>query len=377
MNTMRKIQDADVKNKNVLIRIDTDVPISDGQVINDRRLKVSLPTLKYLLENNANVTIIGHIGRPKGKEVEKLKMRPIEDKMIELLGTHQNWQILENLRFNSGEEENDPDFAAQLAVGQDLFVQDAFATCHRKHASTVGVTRLIPSFIGLSAQKEVENLDKLLSIKEKPFTVILGGAKIADKLPILKNLINRAQDFLIGGAIASTFLAARRHHLGESLVEEESFRDANIIWQSITDEPDRNIYLPTDLVISHSPKRAEDVQIIKTSKTLDPQVMTDYSIDDIGPKTVEEYKKVISKSKVIFWNGNMGITEVPAFADGSREIAEAVAASDAFSVVGGGDTVSYLDSIGLTDGVSFCSTGGGATLEYISGKELPGLKALE
>lgn len=377
MYKLKNIQDADVQNKNVLIRIDTDVSIEDGKVTNDRRLRVSLKTLKYLLENNANVTIIGHIGRPEGKEVEKFKMRPVEDKLIELSGTHQNWQILENLRFNKGEEENDPDFAKQLAAGQDIFIQDAFATCHRSHASTVGITKILPSYAGFSIQNEVENLTKLETVKEKSFTVILGGAKIGDKLPVLKNLITRAQNFLIGGAIASTFLAARRHYLGKSLVEEESFRDANIIWQSITDEPDRNIYLPTDLVISHSSKKAEGVQTIKTAKTLDPQAMMDYSIDDIGPKTAEEYKNVISKAKVIFWNGNMGITEVPAFADGSKKIAEAVASSDAFSIIGGGDTVSFVENIGLIDKMSFISTGGGATLEFISGQELPGLKVLE
>ncbi|AKM81975.1 TPA: phosphoglycerate kinase [Candidatus Berkelbacteria bacterium] len=373
---MKKIHEVEIQNKNILIRIDTDVPIENGKVKNDRRLRASLKTLKYLLENNAKVTIIGHIGRPDGEDPE-LKIRPVEDKLIELLGTHQNWQILENLRFNKGEEENDPDFARQLAVGQDLFVQDAFATCHRSHASTVGIAKLLPSFAGFSVQHEIENLEKISKDKEKPFTVILGGAKIADKLPVLKNLTSRTQNFLIGGAIGSTFLAARRHHLGESLVEEEAFRDANIVWQSITDEPDRNIFLPIDLVISHSIKKAEGVRVIKTSETLDPETMKEYAIDDIGPKTVEEYKKVIAKSKVIFWNGNMGITEVPAFADGSKQIAEAVAGSEAFSVIGGGDTVGFIENIGLADKVSFCSTGGGATLEYISGKDLPGLKALE
>lgn len=398
---MKIIQNADIKNKKILLRVDFNVPIKDGQIISDQRIREALPTINYLLENGAGkITIITHLGEPGGQKDLAYSLLPIVNRLGELLSlkikfkkSQDEYQISdppageagkismkENLRFNPGEEENSESFAKKLAENQDIFCNDAFGTIHRAHASMVSVTKFLPSYAGLLVQKEVENLDKLVSSKEKPFTVILGGAKIADKIPVLKNLTNRAKNFLIGGAIGSTFLAARRHYLGKSLVEEESFRDANIIYQNILDETDRNIYLPTDLVISHILKKDEGVKIIKTSETLDPQAMADYSIDDIGPKTVEEYKKVILKSKVIFWNGNMGITEVTAFASGSHAIAEAIAqASDsgAFCVVGGGDTVGFIDHLKLEDKMSFVSTGGGATLEYIAGKQLPGLKALE
>lgn len=374
---MKKIQSVDVKNKNVLIRIDTDLPIKDGKTLSDCRLRASLPTLKYLLENGAKVTIIGHIGRPKGKEVGDLKMRPVEDKLIELLGTHQNWQILENLRFNKGEEGNDPELAKQLAASQDLFVQDAFATCHREHASTSAITKILPSYAGMSIQKEVEKLTPILADIQKPFTVILGGAKISDKLPLLKNLSSRAQNFLIGGAIGSTFLAARRHFLGKSLVEENAFREANIIWQNIMDDPNRNIYLPLDIVFSKYLENPAEVQIIKSKDLLSPN-FTDLLAVDIGPETIESYKKVIKNSKTIFWNGGMGVAEVPEFAKGTNEIAKTIFELNIPAVIGGGDTVAAVEALNLEvpDNV-FLSTGGGATLEFLSGKELPGLKALE
>ncbi len=374
---MNKIQDAQVKGKNILIRIDADVPIENGVVQNDRRLEASLPTLKHLLENGAKVTIIGHIGRPEGKEVAELKMRPVEDKLIEMIGTHQNWQILENLRFNKGEEANDPEFAKQLAVGQDLFVQDAFATCHRKHASTSKVAEFLPSYAGLSVQKEVEKLTSLLKNIEHPYTVILGGAKIADKLPVIKNLMSRADNFLIGGAIADTFLAARRHHLGKSLVEKDAFREANIIWQSLMVDSHKSFYLPRDLVLSLSTDKAEDMKTIEIGQLMEDK-FPDFSAVDIGPKTIEDFKKVIANSKTIFWNGNMGVSEIAEFANGTKNIAQAIVGSDARAVIGGGDTVAAVEVVGIeSNDKIFLSTGGGATLEFLAGKELPGLKALD
>jgi phosphoglycerate kinase len=374
---MKKIQEQDVKNKNVLIRIDTDVSVEDGLVQNDRRLKVSVPTLRYLIENGANITIIGHIGRPKGKEVEELKMRPVEDKLIELLGTHQNWQLLENLRFNKGEEENDADFAAQLAAGQDLFVQDAFATCHRRHASTAAVTQILSSYAGLSVQNEVEHLIRLLENVKSPYTIIMGGAKIADKLPVLKNLATKADNFLIGGAIANTFLAARRHQMGKSLVDENDFREANIIWQNLMDDPHRNLFLPQDLVMSRSIEFPEEVRAVNIEDLLKPDYK-EYASVDIGPKTVRQYQEVVKKSKTVFWNGCLGVSEVAGFEEGTSAIATAVAESGAQVVIGGGDTVAAVEKLGIENNDNiYLSTGGGATLEFLAGKVLPGLEALE
>ena len=390
MNKMQTIQDADLKDKKVLIRVGFDVPIEKGKVVSDVRIKAVLPTLDLIIKKGAKeIILISHLGRPKNHEV-KFSLYPVANKLAEILksetkfnGSQEEYQInskiklLENLRFNKGEEKNSPEFSKNLASFADIYVDDAFSVIHRDHASITGVAKLLPSYGGLQVQKEVENLTKLETAKEKSFTVILGGAKIADKLPIIKNLTSRAQNFLIGGAIASTFLAARRHYLGKSLVEDEAYRAANIIWQQIMDEPDRNIYLPVDLVISRSFEKSVDQKVISVSALLKPNAIEEYAVVDIGPKTREKYAKVIAQSKTIFWNGNMGVSEVEEFSKGTEAIADAVASSSAFSVVGGGDTVGFLENAGLIDKVSFASTGGGATLEFISGKELPGLKVLE
>lgn len=390
MKIMNKIQDANVKNKRVLVRVGFDVPLEAGKVVSDIRIRAVLPTLDLIIKKGAKeIILITHLGRPKNHEMECC-LYPVANKLSEILksdakfnDSKEEYQItgkiklLENLRFNKGEEENSPEFSKVLASMADIYVNDAFSVIHRDHASITGVAKLLPSYGGLQVQKEVENLTKLETAKEKSFTVILGGAKIADKLPIIKNLTSRAQNFLIGGAIASTFLAARRHYLGKSLIESDDFREANIIWQQIMDEPDRNIYLPVDLVISRSLEKSVDQKEIDVSALLKPDVIEEYTVVDIGPKTREKYAKVIEQSKTIFWNGNMGVSEVDEFAEGTKSIADAVANSPAFSVVGGGDTVGFLENAGLIDKVSFASTGGGATLEFISGQELPGLKVLE
>lgn len=323
---MKIIDKTNLNNKNVLVRIDADVPIEAGVVTDDERLKASIPTLKYLLENGAKVTIIGHIDRPGGQEVEDLKMRPVEDKLIELLGTHQNWQILENLRFNPGEEKNDPEFVKQLVAGQDIFVQDAFATCHRAHASTLGVAELLPSYAGLSLQKEVENLSKLLENPARPFVIIIGGAKIEDKEPVITGLLDKADKILVGGRVAN------------ELQKEKEQLSPKII-------------LPVD-------GRPELEGL------------------DIGPKTIEIFKKEITDAKTIFWAGPMGKCEDPEYCPGTKEIAQAIASSAAQKYVGGGDTATFIRKIGLSDKFDFISTGGGATLEYLSGKKLPGLEVL-
>ena len=319
---MKKIQDSKIDGKNVLLRIDMDVPIVDGKVLDDERLDASIKTIKYLLGSGAKVTIIGHLGRPKGQEIPELKIRPVEDKLIELLGTHQNWQILENLRFNLGEEENDSGFAKQLVVGQDIFVQDAFATCHRAHASTVGVAKLLPSFAGFSVQKEVENLNKILESPREGFTIIIGGKKAEDKLPVIENLFEKAENFLIGGVVADTFLAAEGHDLGQSLVEKEVFGETQTIKKKFLSDNSRHLLLPDDLIFSKSVEKDEEVKTLEIESL---ENIDDFYVVDIGRKTVEKYCVVIKNSQTIFWNGNMGITEIDNFDMGTMKIAEAIA----------------------------------------------------
>lgn len=404
---MQTVQDAKIEGKKVLLRLDLNVPISNGKIISDKRIREAIPTIKYLLGHGAQeIIIITHLGKPKGKIDNKYSLWSIANRLAELLKLKARFSkyqecyhisnkviMIENLRFNAGEEKNDPAFAKKLASYAELpsgepgiFVNDAFGTMHRVHASTYEVAEVLPSYAGLLVQKEVENLEKILLTKEKPFTVILGGAKIADKLPVIKNLVSRADNFIVGGAIANTFLAARRHHMGKSLVEKDAYREANICWQMIMDEPDKSIYLPVDLVVSFSEKRPDGIKIVKTSELLNfNKDLEEYRAVDIGPKTAEQYTEVIKKSKVIFWNGNMGISEIPEFADGTINIAKAIRQladkSDAQIVVGGGDTVAAVEKLRDFREIGgkpnlFLSTGGGATLEFLAGKVLPGLKVL-
>lgn len=394
---MNTIQQAQIEGKKVLLRLDLNVPIENGKILGDKRIREAIPTIQYLLDKNAiQVIIITHLGKPDGKKDFKYSLWPIANKLAELLSLDANFNnpqdeyklsdpstslgagkisMLENLRFNPGEEENDPEFAKELSSHADIFVNDAFGTCHRAHASTSEVAAVLPSYAGLLIQKEIENLEKLLNDKEKPFTVILGGAKIADKLPVIKNLMSRTDNFLMGGAIANTFLAARRHHMGKSLVEPEAYKDASLIWQRIMDETNRNIYLPKDILMSLSQEQAKEVEEVDVEKLLQPDYNDFYAVD-IGPNTIEEYQRVIKDSKTIFWNGNMGISEVEEFSNGTESIAEAVANSEAQVVIGGGDTVAAVESLNIKNDNIFLSTGGGATLEFLAGKQLPGLKVL-
>lgn len=393
---MRKIQDANLKDQKVLVRVDFNVPMTkDGEIEGDKRIRETLPTIQYLLDHGAaEIILMTHLGKPEGKFDASLSLWPIANRLAELLNIdikfdlmqdeyklNKRITLLENLRFNKGEEENTPGYANGLASKGSLYVNDAFGTAHRAHASTEGVARLLPSFAGLLVQKEVTELQKLLATKEKPFTLILGGAKIADKLPTLKNLTSRADNFLIGGAIANTFLAARRHNLGKSLIEDDAFGDANAVWKNLMDSPDKNLYLPKDLVLSLSEEKEEDGHLIGVEELLKPSY-EEYAVVDIGPNTINQFAAIIKESKTIFWNGNMGISEIPEFANGTKEIALAIRNlaqnKDAHIVVGGGDTVAEVESLGLASSDKiFLSTGGGATLEYLAGKELPGLKVLE
>lgn len=326
MKLISKNQDK-IKDKNVLLRIDADVPIKNGQVIDDSRLSASLPTIKYLLENGANLTIIGHLDRPAGKEVPELKMRPVEDKLIELIGTHDRWQILENLRFNPGEEENDPEFSRQLASGQDIFVQDAFAVCHRAHSSTVGITKFLPSLAGLSVEREMKNLNNFLHNSSKPIVAIIGGAKIEDKKPVINAFLDQVEQVLVGGKVANEL-------------------------QKEKDKLSKKIILPIDG---------------------NPNILG----FDIGPKTIDLFSNIIASAKTIFWAGPIGKCGDPRYSEGTRKIAQAIIDSKAVKYAGGGDTSAYIYQNKIADKFDYISTGGGAALDYLVGKKLPGLEALE
>jgi len=391
---MKKIQEAQIEGKNVLIRIDTDVSIESlwtdgntGRIIDDARLRASIPTINYLLEKGVEkIYIIGHLGRPKGLDF-KLSLWPIANHLSELLGYSQRFSkpeqcyeldeqvvIFENLRFRAGEEENSPEFAQELAKDKDLFVQDAFATCHRAHASTVGVAKLLPSYAGMAVQKEVENLSKVLETPAEGCTIIIGGKKTADKLPVIENLLDKAENFLIGGVVANTFLAAQGFNLGKSLVETESLGEAKKVLDKFANNPAKKLLLPADLVFSRSTEKPLD---LRHENLEDLKNNNDYFAVDLGAETTANFLVTIKQSRAIFWNGNMGISEVEEFKKSTWRIAEAIANSGGQKFAGGGDTSSFIRKVGLENNFNFLSNGGGATLEFLAGVKLPGLEVLE
>ncbi|MEK7142742.1 MAG: phosphoglycerate kinase [Patescibacteria group bacterium] len=385
---MRKIQEAEIENKNVLVRLDLDVTFqsqwSNGnkpKIVDDQRLKTSIQTINYLLENNASkITIIGHLDRPKGIDFQK-SLWPVANRIAEFLGCkscftkpeqdyvlNEKIIIFDNLRFNPGEEGNRREFAQELVQGQDIFVQDAFASCHRSHASTVGIAKLLPSYAGFSVQKEVQNLSKILQAPKEGFTIIIGGKKAIDKLPVIENLLDKAEHFLIGGVVANTFLASHGYNLGKTLIENEIFPKAREILQS------GKLILPKDLLFSKSPKNSIKPKIF----SLNQLGKTDNLLAvDIGPETIASFQAIIKKSKTIFWNGNMGISEIDKFANGTKEIAKAIVLTPAKKYAGGGDTSTFIHQQKLESNFDFISLAGGAALNFLAGKILPGLEVLE
>jgi phosphoglycerate kinase len=340
----RSVRDADVGGKRVLVRADLNVPLAEGEVADDTRIRASLPTLQLLLERGADeVVVCSHLGRPKGED-PAFSMKPVEARLRELL-PDERIRVLENTRFNPGETKNDPEFARELADDLDLFVNDAFGSAHRAHSSTVGVAELLPAYAGLLLQRELEELGKLLGGVERPFVLISGGAKVDDKLGVLEHLGGKADSVLIGGKMA------------------EQVRDEN----PLTFE----VELPTDVVAAS--EFAEDAE----AKVVPYDDLPEGWLGlDIGPETREAFAATIADAKTVFWNGPMGVFEWPRFAEGTRAVAEAVAKSFAFTVVGGADSVRALTEMGLVDEVDWASTGGGASLELLEGKELPGVAAI-
>jgi phosphoglycerate kinase len=386
----RSMTTADVAGKRVLVRVDFNVPLENGQVVDDTRIRAALPSISDLVDRGARVVLVSHLGRPKGKPDPAYRMAPVAARLAELLGRDVTTvdqvvgpvaeaavaalptggvALLENVRFEPGEERNDPEFAAELARLGDLFVNDAFGAAHRAHASTTGVAKLLPAYAGLLLAREVQVLSRLLEEPERPFVAILGGAKVSDKLAVVGRLLDRVDTLLIGGGMANTFLLASGIEVGDSLAERDRLDDARGILDAASGRGVALI-LPVDAVVAPSPEAASGREVAIA------EVPSGEMILDIGPRTVAQFARAIAPAKTIFWNGPMGVFERRAFAGGTRAIAAAVAAADAFSVVGGGDSVAAVTEVGLADRVSHISTGGGASLEFVEGRELPGIATL-
>src|SRR2546423_2529115 len=344
MRLPRSVETADVGGKRVLVRADLNVPLEDGRVADDTRIRASLPTLRLLLDKGAaEIVVCSHLGRPKGED-PTFSMKPVEARLGELL-QDERIRVLENTRFNPGETKNDPEFARELADDLDLYVDDAFGSAHRAHASTVGVARLLPAYAGLLLERELEELGKLLGDVERPFVLISGGAKVEDKLGVLEHLGGKADTVLVGGKMA------------------EQLRKDN--------PPAFEVELPVDVVAAAAFEEDAETKVIPYDELPDGWLGL-----DIGPETRERFAAEIAKARTIFWNGPMGVFEWPRFAEGTKAVAEAVARSDAYSVVGGADSARALHELDLEDEVSWLSTGGGAALELLEGKDLPGVAVI-
>lgn len=388
MFNKKTIQDIDVQGKKVLVRVDFNVPLKDGKVSDDTRIRGALPTLNYLLERGAALILCSHLGRPKDTPDPAFSLRPVADyldglmeakvsfvddcigpKVAEAAAKLQPGQVLllENTRFHIGEKKNEPAMAKEMASLADIFVNDAFGTAHRAHASNVGVAAYLPAVAGFLLEKEIKYLGQAIADPKRPFVAILGGAKVSDKIGVIQNLLTKADSILIGGGMANTFFKAEGYPMGDSLVEAEALDTARQFLESGKEK----LRLPVDVVV------ADAFDANANSKTMNVGPVPDgWRILDIGPDTIERYAKVLASAGTIVWNGPMGVFEFPKFAQGTFELAKAVADSPAESIIGGGDSVAAVTQSGLADQVTHISTGGGASLEMLEGKELPGVAAL-
>ena len=387
----RSVRDLDLQGKRVLVRVDFNVPVKDGQVTDDTRIQRALPTVRYILSEGGRPVLISHLGRPKGGPDPEYAMDPVAGRLEELLGEPvlkldaavgseveealDNWDgrgvvLLENSRFYPGETKNDPGLSEQLASLADLYVDDAFGAAHRAHATTVGVAERLPAAAGLLLEEEVDYLDGVLEDPERPFVAILGGAKVSDKLGVIESLLGVADALLIGGAMCFTFFRAEGYEVGNSLVEDDYLKEA----RRLMDEAGDKLVLPLDVVVADRMEEGAESEVVGVDS-----IPSDKMGLDIGPSTVGLFQERVSGAKTIFWNGPMGVFEIEAFARGTEGVAGAVAAASergATSVIGGGDSVAAVKKLGLEDRMSHISTGGGASLEYVEGKELPGVAVL-
>lgn len=384
------VRDLDFTNQRVLVRVDYNVPLENGRVSDDTRITASLPTLQYLLDQNAALVLMSHLGRPKGKPKPEYSLKPAAERLSELLGKPVKMApdcigdetlamkkslqpgeilLLENLRFHPEEEANDAAFAKKLAEGCDSYVNDAFGAAHRAHASTAACASFLPAVAGLLMERELSELGNLLGQPERPFVAILGGAKVADKIAVLESLVDKADAILIGGGMSFTFLKARGKEIGRSLLDD--IEQAKKIEQAAK-ERDTQILLPVDVVVAAEIKPNVDSQTVSVDA-----IPADLMGLDIGPETAKQFIAKIKSARTIFWNGPMGVFETPPFDVGTRAVAQAVADSAGRSCVGGGDSVAAITQMGLATKVTHVSTGGGASLEFLEGQELPGVAALK
>ena len=387
----KSIEDIDVANKRVLVRCDFNVPLNNGVITNSKRVKESLKTINYLLANNAKVILMSHLGRPKGEFKAEYSLKPVRDLLQDLLKIDVKLAkdvigpdaqalvsaikpgevvLLENVRFHKEEEKNDPDFAKKLASFGDIFVNDAFGTAHRAHASTAGVAAYIPAVSGYLIKKEIEVIGGALESPKRPFVAILGGAKVSDKIGVIKNLINKVDALIVGGGMAYTFFKAQGHKIGKSICEENKLDLAKDLLK-MAKEKNVKFLLPVDTVLSKEFSNNSDFIVAKVGECPD-----DYMGMDIGPETIKLFSDVIKDAGTVIWNGPMGVFEFSNFANGTCKIAEAVANSNAISIIGGGDSAAAVEQLGFAQKMTHISTGGGATLEFLEGVPLPGIECL-
>lgn len=386
----RSITSADVRGKRVLCRVDFNVPLKGTEITDATRIKAALPTIKWLCEQKAKVILCSHLGRPGGEIVERLRMTPVGERLQKLLGktvtivpeivgdapkaaieemSEGDVVLLENLRFDPREEENDSVLAGELADLADMYVNDAFGAAHRAHASTAGVAEHLPTYAGLLMENEIEALSKLLHNPERPFAAIIGGAKVSDKITVLQNLVDKVDHLLIGGGMANTFLLANGVDVGTSLVEKDKLDLARQIMDNAK-SAGTELHLPVDAVVSW------DIEAFDGEEVAVDDIPDDLGIFDIGPETAREYVKIILGMKTVLWNGPLGVTENHAFERGTKAVAEAVSKSKGYTVIGGGDSIAAIQKLGYSDRIDHVSTGGGASLEFLEGRDLPGIAAI-
>ncbi|MBE7096938.1 phosphoglycerate kinase [Bacillus cereus] len=388
----KSIRDVDLKGKRVFCRVDFNVPMKEGKITDETRIRAALPTIQYLVEQGAKVILASHLGRPKGQPVEELRLTPVAARLGELLGkdvkkadeafgpvaqemvaamNEGDVLVLENVRFYAGEEKNDAELAKEFAALADIFVNDAFGAAHRAHASTAGIADYLPAVSGLLMEKELDVLGKALSNPERPFTAIIGGAKVKDKIGVIRHLLDKVDNLIIGGGLAYTFVKALGHEIGLSLCEDDKIELAKEFMQ-LAKEKGVNFYMPVDVVITEEFSETATTQIVGIDS-----IPSTWEGVDIGPKTREIYADVIKNSKLVVWNGPMGVFEMTPFAEGTKAVGQALAdAEDTYSVIGGGDSAAAVEKFGMADKMSHISTGGGASLEFMEGKELPGVVCL-
>jgi phosphoglycerate kinase len=388
---LRTVDQADVAGRRVLVRNDFNVPLEDGKVTDDLRVRAAVPTLRWLLDHGARVICCSHLGRPKGKRDPRYSLEPVRPVLAEHLGVEVAFVddvagdqarqaaeglgdgqvlLLQNLRYEPGEEKNDPELADRLAALAEVYVDDAFGAAHRAHASVVGVAERLPAYAGELLAGEVKVLSRLLEDPERPFTAVLGGSKVSDKLAVLDNLLGRVDSLVVGGGMCFTFLAAQGHEIGDSLFEPDQVEAVRRLLESAASQG-KPVLLPTDVVVAREVSEDAEARTVAAGG-----IEPGWKGLDIGPETAKAFAAAVAEARTVFWNGPMGVFELAPFAAGTRTVAEAVAAAGGYTVVGGGDSAAALAELGLADRVDHLSTGGGASLELLEGKTLPGVAAI-